>query len=213
VIETEGWRHDECDSLYKFLSSLGRIRVSMSAQRLLLLNTIKDTMEQYNSIRHAPMLLDAELKSFGSICYHHHGTSHPALDGIVSCLSDGLNRSEWSWLLQLWNGSFNETLIGCNQGVRVIFDQEALDNELSSYCQRPFCSSYHWHWLLLGAGAPVWETVDLSQVWTAPGPFLLIHPAFYPREKLRPLLQARGSEVICCGLKKTLCQRSIKRTG
>ncbi len=202
VIEIEGWRKDECDSLYKFLSSLGRIRASLPAQRLLLLNTIKDTMEQYNCIRHAPMLLEAELSSFGSICFHQNGTSHPALDGIVSCLSDGLSKSEWSWLLQRWNSSFNTKRLGWNQGIRVICDQEALESELRSYSCQPFCSSYHWHWLLLGAGAPLLECVDLSQAATAPGPFLLIHPVFYPQEKLRLFLKERGGDVIFCGMKK-----------
>ncbi len=202
VIETEGWRHDECDSLYKFLAALGRIRACLPAQRLLLLNTIKDTMEQYNSIRHAPMLLEAELTSFASVYFHNDQKPHPALDGIVSCLSDGLSKSEWSWLLRRWNFCFGDRWEGWNQGVRVIYDQEALEQELRSYCRQPFCSSYHWHWLLLGAGAPLMETVELSQASTAAGPFLLIHPAFYSREKLRPFLEARGREVICCGLRK-----------
>jgi hypothetical protein len=202
VIETEGWRHDECDSLYKFIVALGRLRACLPGQRLLLLNTIKDTMEQYNSIRHVPMLLEAELTSFSSVCFHNNHKPYPALDGIVSCLSDGLSKSEWSWLLRRWNFSFGDRWQGCSQGVRVIYDQDALQRELTSYCRRPFCSSYRWHYLLLGAGAPLMETIELSQASTAPGPFLLIHPAFYAKEKLRPFLKKRGREVLCCGLRK-----------
>jgi len=202
VIELEGWRKDDCDSLYKFIPSLGRIRACLPTQRLLLLNTIKDTMEQYNSIRHAPMLLEAELASFGSVHSIREGKLQPALDGIVSCLSDGLSKCEWGWLLERWNSSFSAGRISWNQGVKVIYDQDALENELRSYCQQPFCSSYHWYYLLLGAGAPLLETIEWSQARTAQGPFLVIHPAFFPAEKLQDFMAERGNETFSCGLTK-----------
>ena len=94
-------RHDD------FLAMLMLMRACVPDTRLIFLHNVHDVVEQWDAIRHNPMVLEREIYALSNVFHtQQDGKLRPSADGFLACLGDGLSRDEWNWLEQRWQVSF-----------------------------------------------------------------------------------------------------------
>ncbi len=197
VLELENWQNPAIRPLYLFMASLLRLRAAMPGMPIWFMNGIKDTMEEYNAIEHAPMKLEAEIEALRhTFCFNGSEWRH-CLDGILSCLSDAMTRSEWQWLKQRWDTAFEVPEPAGYSGATVLWSEKALDRELTAYARCHHTSSFHLHAWLLAAGAPVNAIADIGALPRLSGPVVVLNERFFPPEEQEALRRYSGPVIRC----------------
>lgn len=166
VFTIEGWNKGEVSKLDRCRAALLLTSAAVT-NRLTRLACIKDGMEQYNSLRHAPALMAAELLSLSTLCRR---------DGFAApepfwCLADGISAAEWKLLDRLTK---LPPAFGASEGVRLVVNEA---------CERPEGLER-----LLRAGAVVSTSLTAREALAdAKVPLLVLDPARHPESQLAEL--------------------------
>ena len=188
VLTLEGWGDRSISKLDRCRAALLRIRPSVSTP-VFHLACIKDGMEQYNSLRHAPALAEAELLGLGGLACR----GGRALDGVLWCLADGIRKDEWRWLDAIREMASSPVR---PEGVRVVWSDRANDAELDAYSADGSPSSFSLLTRLMHAGAAVSAAVRVEDALADESmPLLVLNPALFPDGEIAALRRRRASVV------------------
>ena len=192
VLTLEGWGDPAISKLDWCRAALLRIAPCVSVP-VFHLACVKDGMEQYNSLRHAPALAEAEMLGLGGLC----GAGGRAFGGVLWCLADGIRRDEWTRLDAMRRLASAPVR---PQGVRVVWSDRAHDAELDAYAADATQSSYALLARLLHAGAAVSSCVRVGEALAdRSAPLLLLNPALFPQDELSAL-KSRDAAVVEFGV-------------
>ena len=192
VLTLEGWGRSEISKLdlcrAALLRTAGCVRLPIVD-----LACVKDGMEQYNSLRHAPELATAEMLGLQSI----HRGDRRVMGDVLWCLTDAIRPDEWRRL----NSTF--TLLpetSHADGLRVVWSDRAHDAELEAYCRDRSPSSYRLLGELLHRGAVLGSCLGENEALNDPTqPLLIINPARFPPDQL-DRLSRRQAPVVMFGV-------------
>ncbi len=181
VVETEGWNHSPIPMQDFYRAMVLRMKAFMPDAALFLLHCVKDGLEQYNVLRHAPTFMDSDLLSLrGLVC-----TEKLALDGAMTCLADGIRREEWRRLDRTYKKSVARQPQKLPWPV-VLWSDQAFQQEFEAYCRQPQCSSFRTHAGLLSCGAVLPAIVSIDDLKTTEKtPLIIFNPGFFPSEELQ----------------------------
>lgn len=201
VVELEGWNKTPYSTLDKYMSMIMRIKAYVPDCKLILLNCIKDGMEQYNVLRHAPAMLESEIFSMANVFSTvSDGKTEKCLSGVMACLADGITSAEWEMIKKNWDNGLtpNEEV---PVGATVVWSVEAFAREYENYVSSStLCNSYQMHYRLLGNGAPLCNICDIGLLDSMRGCLAVIHPIFFTADELQALLNYRHGPVIFAGM-------------
>jgi hypothetical protein len=96
------WDAHGYDYHYEYLAMLMEIKAYAPKMKLITLHGVKDVVENWDVLRHAPTMLEQEFYSLANVYYNGKRVS----DGFLTCLGDGIKTEEWSQLRKLWDYSF-----------------------------------------------------------------------------------------------------------
>lgn len=198
VLTIEGWSDPSISKLDLCRAALVRIASSVNVP-IYNLACLKDGMEQYNSLRHAPSLAEAELLGLQAIFRN----DHRATPDVLWCLADAVRADEWRRL------DATRTLLpppARADGVRVVWSDRAHDAEFAAYCKDRTPSSYRLLAELMRRGASVCSGVRAEEALADKDmPLLVFNPALYPADELAAL-RDRPARVVTFGLGAEGCE-------
>ena len=155
------------------------------------MNTLRDVLEDYNIVQEFPSLMEAGTELLQHSLYYRNGKWNYALNGMLSCLSDGLTKDNRNWVRAMWDFVLSKSAVKSHPGAAVVFSQAMLERELDAYLVERFTSSWHLHWLLLGSGAALNSIVPICEVKNLPQtlPLVVLNSRFLPEDE-RKIIEA-----------------------
>ena len=141
--ELSSWHSQEVRGLYKLIASLLRIRAVLPDVPIWHMNTLRDVLENYNIVQEFPALMEAGTEMLQHALLYHNKKWSYSLNGLLSCLSDGLTRDNWNWVRSMWDFVLSKPEISSYPGAVVVFSQDMLERELNAYLEERFTSSWH----------------------------------------------------------------------
>ena len=196
AVELEGWNHTDTPKLDDYCSTLLRLKAFLPDSTMLLLHCVKDGLEQYNVLHHAPMFMETEVYAYANL---FHGTQR-VLDGVTVCLADGIRKDEWKMFDNLYRKAFNGDVASL-PFPRVVWSDEAHRSELESYHYgQAYLNSHLLLAKLLAHGAVLLSIVRIDDLpETGAGPLVVLHPGFFSEEELAAIQKASGGEFALVG--------------
>ena len=196
AVELEGWNHTGTPKLDDFHSTLLRLKAFLPNSTMLLLNCVKDGLEQYNVLHHAPMFMETEVYAYANLLY---GTQR-VLDGVTVCLADGIRKAEWEMFDNLYRKAF-DGVVASLPFPRVVWSDKAHRRELESYRYgQAFLNSHLLLAKLLAYGAVLPTIVRIDDLpETGAGPLVVLHPGFFSEEELTTIQKASGGDFVLVG--------------
>ncbi len=95
------------DYHFDFAAVFAELRAFVPEMKLLFLHGVKDVVESYDLLRHAPARLEREFFTLSQqFQITPYGELRRCADGFMMCLGDGLSRDEWRWLKRQWDLGF-----------------------------------------------------------------------------------------------------------
>ncbi len=196
AVELEGWNHTGTPKLDDYCSTLLRFKAFLPNSTMLLLHCVKDGLEQYNVLHHAPMFMETEVYAYANLLY---GTQR-VLDGVTVCLADGIRKAEWERFDNLYCKAFDGDVasLPCP---RVVWSDEAHRREQESYRYgQAFLNSHLLLAKLLAHGAVLPSIVRMDDLpETCAGPLVVLHPGFFREEELIAIQKVSGGDVAYIG--------------
>ena len=191
VDELEGWNKTAESSLDKVSAMMVRLAPALRGKEAVLLFGIKDDLEQYNALYHAPTMAEAEAFAAGMVTVD----SRRMLSGVMACLSDGLSADEWRKLDSLWRKSFSGKPAK-PIGARVVWSERAFEREINEMPELGMASSSTLLAGLIHHGAVVGGAISLEAALADESlPLLVLNPATFPPEELAAL-ERRGADKV-----------------
>jgi len=93
---------------FDFAATLAEMKTFAPEMKLLFLHGIKDVVESYDLLRHAPAKLEREVFTLANQYYYDQDSSlNRCADGFMCCLGDGISNMEWKYLRNQWNMSYS----------------------------------------------------------------------------------------------------------
>jgi hypothetical protein len=186
------------DQHYDFLAMLMEIKACTPGMKLLFLHGIRDVVENYDLLRHAPPKLEKELYSMANVCYNDGKNLHRAADGFLACLGDGIGADEWRWLKTRWDKAFavQPNYAG---NVTVIWSEQAFYCHFDDYPENGDWSSHRLTFSLMEHGVQVQAAARIENIASLTGTLLVPYFHLLPEEELQAVLNYRGGAAILLG--------------
>lgn len=185
--------------LYNYTAALLLIKAFVSRTKLLFLNGVKDTKEQWDLIRHAPTVYESEILSLSNIYFQKDKNQlERCADGFVVCLGDCISSTEWQWLLKQWDLAFDASP-QCLRGATLVWSDNALQNEIDNFIEHRNVTTHQLLHTLMENGAQVHSAVRVENVGNANGTLLVLNADLFPDEELTKVLSYTHGAVMMIG--------------
>jgi len=141
-------------------------------------------------------LMEREIYSLANVfSVDGQGKLHPAADGFLVCLGDGISRDEWAWLREKWALAFAEpprrTL-----GATLVWSDDALRNEIESFIRTRNCFADKLLAELMARGAPIQAVARVGELKNLTGPLVVLNPQLFPPQELAEVRGYRGGPIV-----------------
>ncbi|MBP1992075.1 hypothetical protein [Paenibacillus eucommiae] len=191
-----GMEYEPCN---EFKATLMLIKSYVPDTKLICLNTIQDTTERWDALRHAPAVLERDILTLPNVYrYDRQGQLERCSSGWMGCLADGIDRQEWKWINRRWELGFNgqpERLIGAT----FLWSDQMLATELHHYIETRDYSSHKWLHTLISLGAPVYAAANIENLELLTGPVFVTNAHLWPEDELQSVLAYTKGPVILIG--------------
>jgi len=112
---------------FDFAATLAEMKAFVPEMKILFLHGIKDVVESYDLLRHAPAKLEREVFTLANQYYCDPDSSLArCADGFMACLGDGISPTEWKYLRKQWDMSYSFNPVRAGR-LTWIFDDTAID--------------------------------------------------------------------------------------
>ena len=197
ALELEGWDYTDIPKADDYRATVQRLKACCPECEILLLHCVKDGLEQYNILHHAPTLMETDVLSLANVLCNHRRV----LDGVTVCLADGIRKFEWEMFDELYGKAFAAQPTQLYYP-RVVWSDAAHRREQESYRYgKTAMNSHVLHAALLSHGAVLPAIVRLDDLpANGAGPLVVLHAAFFTADELAKIHAASDGDVVEIGL-------------
>ena len=197
ALELEGWDYTNIPKADDYRATVQRLKACCPECEVLLLHCVKDGLEQYNVLHHAPTLMQTDVLSLANVLYD----DKRALDGVTVCLADGIRKAEWEMFDELYSKAFVAQPSKLYYP-RIVWSDNACRCETDAYRYGHVALNSHaLHAALLSHGAVLPAIVRLDDLPSnGEGPLVVLHPAFFSADELKKIHAAADGNVVEIGL-------------
>ena len=182
----------------EFMSMLLMIKAYVPHTKLICLNALADTHEQWDAISHAPTVLERDIHTLTSMYVIESGEPTRCAAGFMACLGDGISREGWKWITARWNLGFAarpQRIVGA----ALVWSDAMLQASLQEYAELRTWPAHKYANELLSRGAPVHSAIGIHNVPAFDGPILVTNLHLLPEGELQTVLAYRGGAAILIG--------------
>jgi len=156
---------------YKYMLMQMACKACMKNTNIMALTSVKDTTEQWDILRHNPMELARNIARRKNT-YVFDGKYKNCIEKPVFCLSNGLSKSDWSWLHSLFDAADRN---GVEEicGYTAVFSQNQIYREVESYIKSRALSSSEINYRLVLNGLDIGCMTDYSHVEKLSSPVIV----------------------------------------
>lgn len=117
---------------YDFAATLAELKAFTPGMKIIFLHVVKDVVESYDIIRHAPASIEQEVFRLSNYFIDDGKELARCAEGFLVCLGDGLSKDEWNFLRQQWQigYSFNPVWAG---DFTWVWDSEPIHRHVIEY--------------------------------------------------------------------------------
>ena len=197
ALELEGWDYTDIPKADDYRATVQRLKACCPECEILLLHCVKDGLEQYNVLHHAPTLMETDVLSLANVLCN----GRRVLDGVTVCLADGIRKFEWEMFDELYGKAF-AALPSQLYYPRVVWSDAAHHREQESYRYGNTAMNSHvLHAALLSHGAVLPAIVRLEDLpASGAGPLVMLHPAFFSVDERQKIYAAADGNVVEIGM-------------
>jgi len=95
------------ERLFDYCGALAELKASTPGMKLLMMPGVKDVVESYDSLRHAPARLERDFYMLANQTILQGNALSRCADGYIVCLGDGITPQEWIFLNTLRKEAFS----------------------------------------------------------------------------------------------------------
>ncbi len=99
--------YGEYERVFDFSAMIAEMRAVLPEMKLIVMPGVKDVVESYDALRHAPCRLARDIFANCNQSVWQDGRACRAADGYLVCLGDGLTTQEWAFLENIRKMSFD----------------------------------------------------------------------------------------------------------
>ncbi|MBQ9920617.1 MAG: hypothetical protein IJO52_00390 [Clostridia bacterium] len=156
---------------YKYMLMQMACKTCMKNTNIMALTSVKDTTEQWDILRHSPMELARNIARRKNT-YIFNGQYETCIEKPVFCLSNGLSKSDWTWLHSLFD---NADRGGMEKvcGYTVVFSQNQIYREVESYIKERRLSSSEINYRLMLNGLDIGCMSDYQSIEMLNSPVII----------------------------------------
>jgi hypothetical protein len=184
---------------YDFLSMLMLIKAYVPDTKLIFLHNAQDIVEQWDTLRHAPTVMEKEIFSLTSV-YHIRAEGGPArcADALLVCLGDGIHGEEWRWLRDRWDRALRvqpRRVLGAT----LVWSDAAVENQIDEFTNTRCWTVHRTLFRLMTRGAPVQAVVNVSDLESVQGAVLVINPHLFTEAEREKAFGYRNGPIVAVG--------------
>ncbi len=94
------------ERVFDFAAMIAEMRAALPGMKVIVMPGVKDVVESYDSLRHAPMRLERDIFATVSQSCFDGTRARRAADGCLVCLGDGISPEEWRSLTRVVDQCF-----------------------------------------------------------------------------------------------------------
>jgi len=183
---------------HSYAAMMMLIKAYVPNVKLVNLCCIKDTLEQWDALRHHPTVLERDTYGLANLyVYSEQGMLHRCTSGPVGCLCDSILPHEWKWLRETWSVAY-QPVPARLKSVTLVWSDVAHRAFLSRFIETRVWSVHKLLYELMRRGAPILAVANADQLHRIQGPVLVIYPELFSEIELRAI-QAHKGPVIMIG--------------
>ena len=95
------------ERLFDYCAALAELKASLPGMKLINLIGVKDVVESYDSLRHAPSRLERDFYALANQTILKNDSLERCGNGYMVCLGDGITQNEWDFLNNLHKISYS----------------------------------------------------------------------------------------------------------
>ncbi|UVI33075.1 hypothetical protein [Paenibacillus spongiae] len=188
----------EYEPITEFMAMLATIKAYVPDVKLICLNAIQDTNEQWDTISHAPTVLERDIYAFSNLYIQEGGELKRSSAGFMACLGDGISRDGWKWLSDRWELGFSgnpERAIGAS----LVWSDAALQTTLDEFIVNRSWPVHRFMEQWLQRGAPLHTMVNIEDLDRAQGTIVVANLHLLPDNELALAAAYRNGPSILIG--------------
>lgn len=183
----------------EFMAMIMAIKASVPDMKLICLNAIQDTNEQWDGINHVPTIVERDIYAFSNVYLQDGQGLRRCASGFVACLGDGIEKMSWNKILRRWDLGFDgapERVIGAS----FVWSDEALQRSLEAYPATRNWSAHKWLAELIERGAPLYAVANVSELQQTSGAICAADLHLLGDEELERVLAYRHGPSVLVGV-------------
>lgn len=91
---------------HEFNAVLSEMTASMPGVRILMMPSVKDVVENYDALAHAPALYERDVHLQAAQHIMRNGALKRCADGVIVCLGDCIEKHQWEFLHRIYENAF-----------------------------------------------------------------------------------------------------------
>jgi len=107
VVTSCALNYGNYERVFDFSAMIAEMRAILPEMKVIVMPGVKDVVESYDSLRHAPCRLERDIFATVSQSIFANGRANRAADGHLICLGDGITAQEWKYLEEIREMSFS----------------------------------------------------------------------------------------------------------
>ncbi|MBP1990939.1 hypothetical protein [Paenibacillus eucommiae] len=196
----------------EFMAMLMAVQAHVPNIKLICLNGIQDTTEQWDAISHAPTLVERDVYTFSNLYIQQREGPRRCASGFMACLGDGISRDGWEWLVNRWDLGFNgqaERVIGASY----VWSDEQLYRSLAAYPAERHWPAHKFVKEMLDRGAPLHAMVNVHGLEHHSGAICITGLELLPDTELRKVLAYRNGPAVLLGTMTAPLAHELAKAG
>lgn len=179
----------------EFMATLLALKAYVPDTKLICLNGIQDTTEQWDVLSHAPTLIERDIYTLANVFLHEPAGMRRCADGFLACLGDGIEARNWAWINGRWQSAF-AGLPKHVAGVTFVWSEAALYPSLAQYAGNRQWPAHKFLQRLIEHGASIGAITRPGQLQQLAGTICIADLHLWPDEQLRQALSYRGGAAL-----------------
>ncbi|MBP1991031.1 hypothetical protein [Paenibacillus eucommiae] len=185
--------------MYNYMTMPSFMRAFAPEGKLLCLNGVKDSTEEWSTMTHFPSNVEREIYALTNYYLQTPSGLKRSTDGFLVCLGDGLTKEEWSWLKERWDIGFGEIPEKVLTPT-LIWSDSALYKLLPDYIATRRWSMHKTVYELAKCGGQVGDFARIEDLNYVSGPIFIPNVDLLPEDELKQLASYNRGAVICTSL-------------
>lgn len=186
---------------YEFMLAAMELRLACPDRCFFNLSPVKDTMEQWDLIGNCPNELAAGLTRRTNAFIYRDGAFSRVSDGGVYCLSDGIDKHHWDFLLNTQEKVSCDAITG-HFGFTAVYNPD-FRGEIRRFIDDRYPTSDAYYAKLLAHKFPICAMCRPEDAVSCPTPLLLANPAGFAPDALSEILAIRDRVLVIIGCDDT----------